>query len=133
MMITRVRKLLTRYPVMVEASTTVQQAARQISDSGASAVLVLDAPGDNPRYTFGDSEERAWQVCGILTDSDFRRMIAEGRGPETPVVEVVDHHLVAIQTDESVHEAMLTMLRKDRKSTRLNSSHVRIWYAVFCL
>ncbi|WP_444985797.1 DUF294 nucleotidyltransferase-like domain-containing protein [Halomonas mongoliensis] len=113
MMITRVRKLLTRYPVMVEASTTVQAAARQISDSGASAVLVLDAPGDNPRYTFRDSEERAWQVCGILTDSDFRRMIAEGRGPETPVGEVVDHHLVAIQSDESVHEAMLTMLRNN--------------------
>src|SRR5690349_21926239 len=27
----------------------------------------------------------------------------------------------------------LTILRKDRKSTRLNSSHVEISYAVFCL
>src|SRR5690606_41556175 len=27
----------------------------------------------------------------------------------------------------------LIMLRKDRKSTRLNSSHVKISYAVFCL
>src|SRR3712207_7409024 len=29
--------------------------------------------------------------------------------------------------------AVLTILRKDRKSTRLNSSHANISYAVFCL
>lgn len=113
MMITRVRKLLTRYPLMLEARTTLQAAAGQISDSGASAVLVLDAPGDNPRYTFRDSEERAWQVRGILTDSDFRRTVAEGRPPDTPIGEVVGDRLVAIQSDESVHEAMLTMLRNN--------------------
>ncbi|QJQ98244.1 DUF294 nucleotidyltransferase-like domain-containing protein [Halomonas sp. PGE1] len=113
MMITRVRKLLTRYPVMVVASTTVQEAARLVGDLGASAVLVLDAPGDNPRYTFRDSEERAWQVRGILTDSDFRRLVAEGRPSDTPVGEIVVDRLVAIQSDESVHEAMLTMLRNN--------------------
>ncbi|MDY7115506.1 DUF294 nucleotidyltransferase-like domain-containing protein [Halomonas sp. SSL-5] len=113
MMITRVRKLLTRYPLMLEARTTLQAAAGQITDSGASAVLVLDAPGDNPRYTFRDSEENAWQVVGILTDSDFRRTVAQGRPPETPIGEVVGDRLVAIQSDESVHEAMLTMLRNN--------------------
>src|SRR5690554_7448234 len=30
-------------------------------------------------------------------------------------------------------DAMNEMLQQDRKSTRLNSSHVRISYAVFCL
>ncbi|MCE0733551.1 DUF294 nucleotidyltransferase-like domain-containing protein [Halomonas sp. G15] len=113
MMITRVRKLLTRYPLMLEARTTLQAAAGQISDFGASAVLVLDSPSDNPRYTFRDSEERAWQVRGILTDSDFRRTVAEGRPPDTPIGEVVSDRLVAIQSDESVHEAMLTMLRNN--------------------
>ncbi|MBB3192466.1 DUF294 nucleotidyltransferase-like domain-containing protein [Halomonas cerina] len=114
MMITRVRKLVTRYPVMVEATTTVQEAARLITDYQASAVLVLDAPGDNPRYTFRDSEGRAWQVRGILTDSDFRnRVVAEGRPADTPVGEVIGGRLVAIQSDESVHEAMLCMLRNN--------------------
>jgi len=114
MMITRVRKLLTRYPVMVEASTTVQEAARQITEFGASAVLVLDAPGDNPRYTFRDSEDRYWQVRGILTDSDFRKhVVAEGRPADTPVGEVIGSRLIAIQSDESVHEAMLCMLRSN--------------------
>ncbi len=114
MIITRVRKLLTRYPVMVEASTTVQEAARQIGDFQASAVLVLDEPGDNPRYTFRDSEDRAWQVRGILTDSDFRtRVVAEGRSPDTPVGDVVVNKMIAVQSDESVHEAMLCMLRNN--------------------
>ncbi|PMR68348.1 DUF294 nucleotidyltransferase-like domain-containing protein [Halomonas heilongjiangensis] len=114
MMITRVRKLVTRYPVMVEAATTVQEAARQVTDYGASAILVLDAPGDNPRYTFRDSEERAWQVCGILTDSDFRkRVVAEGLPPDTPVGEVIGDRPIAIQSDESVYEAMLIMLRNN--------------------
>ena len=114
MMITRVRKLVSRYPVMVEATTTVQEAARLISDYQASAVLVLDEPCDNPRYTFRDSEGRAWQVRGILTDSDFRtRVVAEGRPADTPVGEVIAHKLIAVQSDESVHEAMLCMLRNN--------------------
>ncbi|RTR03894.1 DUF294 nucleotidyltransferase-like domain-containing protein [Halomonas nitroreducens] len=114
MMITRVRKLVSRYPVLVEASTTVQEAARQITDYQASAVLVLDTPNDNPRYTFRDSEDRAWQVRGILTDSDFRtRVVAEGRPPDTPVGEVVADRVIAVQSDESVHEAMLCMLRNN--------------------
>src|SRR3989442_11429982 len=31
------------------------------------------------------------------------------------------------------HEKRLSSFKEDRKSTRLNSSHVRISYAVFCL
>ncbi|MBN8411506.1 DUF294 nucleotidyltransferase-like domain-containing protein [Halomonas denitrificans] len=114
MMVTRIRKLLTRYPVMVEARATVQHAARQISDFQASAVLVLDKPGDNPRYTFKDSEGTYWQVTGILTDSDFRtKVVAEGLSPDTPVGEVAGRRLIAIQSDESVQEAMLCMLRNN--------------------
>jgi CBS domain-containing protein len=114
MMITRVRKLLTRYPLMVEASATVQDTARQLGEVHASAVLVLDKPGENLRYTFRDSQERAWQMRGILTDSDFRkRVVAEGLPPDTPVGEVVSDRLICIQSDESIHEAMLCMLRNN--------------------
>src|SRR5699024_2491925 len=35
--------------------------------------------------------------------------------------------------DDELDELMLTISREDRKSTRLNSSHVSISYAVFCL
>ncbi|MBA1147929.1 cyclic nucleotide-binding/CBS domain-containing protein [Ectothiorhodospiraceae bacterium WFHF3C12] len=114
MMITRVRKLVTRPPLIVEGATTVQQAARLISEHQASTVLVVDAPGDNPRFTYTDAEGGQWQVCGIVTDSDFRaRVVGEGRGPETPVTEVMSTNLIAVQSDESVHEAMLCMLRNN--------------------
>src|SRR5690554_7163816 len=45
-------------------------------------------------------------------------------------------HIQAFKSikDSSGHELLLDLLKtKDRKSTRLNSSHVRISYAVFCL
>src|SRR5690554_6989601 len=36
-------------------------------------------------------------------------------------------------TTGRIYQAVINKERKDRKSTRLNSSHVRISYAVFCL
>ena len=114
MMVTRIRKLITRYPVMVETSTSVQHAAQQMSDAQASALLVLKEGSDNPRYSFKDSEGQTWQMCGILTDSDFRtRVVAEGLSPQTSVGEVVSSRLITIQSDASVYEAMLTMLRSN--------------------
>src|SRR3989442_2773591 len=40
---------------------------------------------------------------------------------------------LAIRKDNQCSPAMHFLGREDRKSTRLNSSHVRISYAVFCL
>ena len=114
MMVTRIRKLLTRYPVMVEVSTSVQQAAQQMSEAQASALLVLKEGSDNPRFSFKDSEGQTWQMCGILTDSDFRtRVVAEGLSPQTTVGEVISSRLITVQSDVSVYEAMLTMLRSN--------------------
>src|SRR3989442_4839604 len=41
--------------------------------------------------------------------------------------------LLTIDDGASVPDAPSSIVRRDRKSTRLNSSHVRISYAVFCL
>src|SRR5690554_7098712 len=38
-----------------------------------------------------------------------------------------------IVTNTRHYDSLLKALEEDRKSTRLNSSHVRISYAVFCL
>src|SRR5699024_11899745 len=38
-----------------------------------------------------------------------------------------------LRLDGGLVERILVLLRQDRKSTRLNSSHVSISYAVFCL
>ncbi|MBZ5486164.1 cyclic nucleotide-binding/CBS domain-containing protein [Halomonas aquamarina] len=114
MMVTRIRKLVTRYPVMVEASTTLQQVAQQISEAQASAAIVINQCTGNPRYSFQDSEGQTWRMEGIFTDSDFRtRVVAEGLSPQAAIGDVASSHLITIQSDASVYEAMLTMLRNN--------------------
>src|SRR5690606_41959606 len=50
--------------------------------------------------------------------------------PRTVLAEAVD---TAAAANEREHFRALTGTQIDRKSTRLNSSHVKISYAVFCL
>src|SRR5690242_21432137 len=58
----------------------------------------------------------------------FRSLLAEVALGEWPVRLIERHDVVA---GRDVHPARLEPL--DRKSTRLNSSHMSISYAVFCL
>lgn len=114
MLVTRVRKLVSRRPVMVERDTPVKEAARLVSEAQGSAVLVLAATEQADRDTFTDDEGRFWNLNGIITDSDFRtRVVAEGLPPETPVGDVVGGSVHTIQSDESVYDAMLSMLRNN--------------------
>lgn len=114
MIVTRIRKLVNRYPVMVEATTSLQQAAQQVSDAQASAAIVIKQYAGNPRYSFQDSEGKTWHMVGIFTDSDFRtRVVAEGLSSQTPIGDVASPHLITVQSDASVYEAMLTMLRNN--------------------
>ena len=111
-MATRIRKLVKRRPLIAEADESARQVARRLADDPVAAVLVVEARGDDPRYTYADADGELWQVTGILTDADFRaRIVAEGRSVETPVREIVSEGLVAVQSDETVQEAMLAMLR----------------------
>src|SRR3989442_11668712 len=55
------------------------------------------------------------------------RVVADARGLHQPGA----HRAVAPAA--SREHAAASRSRRDRKSTRLNSSHVRISYAVFCL
>src|SRR2546422_7246738 len=59
-----------------------------------------------------------------------------GAGARQPVHRLGDllGHRLALALREAAHEARLPETReRDRKSTRLNSSHGYISYAVFCL
>src|SRR5690606_40150506 len=49
--------------------------------------------------------------------------------PKNPVIKVPDNGLEILQSEFKRTESF----QLDRKSTRLNSSHVKISYAVFCL
>src|SRR3712207_7651114 len=63
---------------------------------------------------------------GATRDGDGReRVVAERHAPRARQRLAVDHH---------AHVERLTIAgQQDRKSTRLNSSHANISYAVFCL
>src|SRR5690606_4737816 len=47
--------------------------------------------------------------------------------------DLVMHNVGVCTTDEIALSVLTTVIGQDRKSTRLNSSHVKISYAVFCL
>lgn len=111
---TRVRKLIQRQAVLVEAGTPLQQAAQQMREENTTCVLVLDAPDGDWQHSFTGRDDQAWRLAGILTDRDFcTRVLADGVSPQAPVSEVMSHDPITIQSDESVYEAMLCMLRNN--------------------
>jgi len=87
--------LIGREPLFVAPDATVQEAAQIMSEAGVSSVLVAADPP------------------GILTDRDLRRrVLAAGRGPSTPVGEVMSRPLVMLDSDTPVHGAMMRMLEE---------------------
>lgn len=115
MMVTRVRRLITRLPVMIDESATVQEAARLMTDNDVSDVLLL-APdnGEDSDRVFTDADGRQWRLTGVLTDRDLReRIVAEGASSGTRISAISHGDLITIQSDESVYEAMLVMLRNN--------------------
>jgi CBS domain-containing protein len=112
MMITRIRKLVTHPPLRIESTASVQEAAQRITDAHVSAALIVDRSSFDSRFSYTDPQGEPWRVLGIVTDSDFRvRVVARGLAPDTPVGEIAGDRFVSIQSDESVQEAMLCMLR----------------------
>lgn len=116
MLTTRVRKLITRAPVLLDAALSVREAARRITDACADAALVLTEPGENPRHHIVTEEGKQCRLLGIVTDSDFReRVVAEGRSCEMSVGDIVVDPACTVQSDEILQDAMLAMLRNNLK------------------
>jgi len=75
---------------------------------------VLRAEDEASARSFVLADGKQWHTLGILTDQDLRtRVLAAGLDAGTAVSDVVSPRLIAIQSDESVHEAMLCMLRNN--------------------
>src|SRR5207249_12018637 len=55
------------------------------------------------------------------------------KGDKSVSAELAAKGIDAEEAPKSLAQALPSRLMKDRKSTRLNSSHVSISYAVFCL
>src|SRR5690554_7295248 len=70
---------------------------------------------------------------GEIAEADARRKVWHGETNLADVArEVARVHEDHVE-ERRVHGKGKAHLHRDRKSTRLNSSHVRISYAVFCL
>src|SRR3712207_8302621 len=66
----------------------------------------------------------------LQLDPVQRRRVVERVGSDLPEVNIAVHH----RAQDRVLELLgAPQPREDRKSTRLNSSHANISYAVFCL
>src|SRR5205814_7965533 len=100
-------------------------------------VFVFTVPATTVTYTLSlhdalpilvlEPDPTAWTVhCGQMQD---RRQVEPLRLP------VVDRRAYVEQLDQSgrLGQGTQAQLGQDRKSTRLNSSHLGISYAVFCL
>lgn len=107
LLITRVRKLIRRQPLIVEHDTTIQQASQQLVDHGASSLLVRQ-----PSAKGYDADGQTWKIAGLITEHDFvERVIAQGESALAPVASIMSEKMIGIASDESVQEAMLIMLK----------------------
>src|SRR5690554_7659547 len=71
-------------------------------------------------------------ACGSSNSDEVKLSSGEGITDEEHVEEIVEPNVFIRGTFKGGAKHTL-VLEADRKSTRLNSSHVRISYAVFCL
>ncbi|MGM0594671.1 MAG: DUF294 nucleotidyltransferase-like domain-containing protein [Pseudomonadota bacterium] len=114
MMVTRIRRLLSRMPVVIEQDATVEQAARLMTEQQVSSVLLYAPAEEEDEQAFGDNDGRWWRLNGILTDEDLRvRVLAEGGSAQTPLREICHGKLITVQSDATVYEAMLAMVRNN--------------------
>src|SRR5690606_41711432 len=70
------------------------------------------------------------------SDAQFRKLPAEVAvaGVEVDQPQTLHHETEPLHlAHPALHDRLVLALDVDRKSTRLNSSHVKISYAVFCL
>src|SRR5438874_7244751 len=75
---------------------------------------------------------RSRMICSVanLTRRDAEELLA--MAPQVPVRTTTQIFLLT-QANEEISVSSCAPAPADRKSTRLNSSHVEISYAVFCL
>src|SRR3712207_8861861 len=81
-----------------------------------------------PYTTLFRSEERS-RACGVAVPS------AVGSSLPLPIVSSLrsEEHTSELQSRQYLGWRLLLEKKKNRKITRLNSSHTNITYAVFCL
>src|SRR5690606_41930850 len=92
---------------------------------------VYSYPPESPaHHTLTLSLPRALPIC-----KDPQAQLPDGRGILLPhgLHGALEADVLVVLPERRLVGGGVDRLRQDRKSTRLNSSHVKISYAVFCL
>src|SRR5439155_5697620 len=91
-----------------------------------------DGNGSNLARAYADRFAAVATVFGRQNQL-FQERVVVALGPAIVSLGLQKQHLFSRQRRLLIGFEMLLLKPKDRKSTRLNSSHVAISYAVFCL
>src|SRR5690625_5448809 len=109
--------------VLGMSEAEIQKGIEQISEGEIVDIANLNCPG---QIVISGSRRGIEEVSEILKEAGARRVIPLNvSGPF--------HSRFMQQANEEFSASLDQVTLQDRKSTRLNSSHVAISYAVFCL
>jgi CBS domain-containing protein len=96
LMTTQISEMLTRAPVTIQPTASIQETAKVMADEGVSSILVTD----------GDA------LCGIVTDRDLRRrVVAKGLDFSLPITQIMTANPHTLEVGGFAFEAMLHMAR----------------------
>ena len=103
-----VRDAMRRSPVVVDASTTVQEASSRMLDAGLHAAVVVEKG----------------KVCGVTTAELVFEALAQGQdASETPVGAIVDREAPVVRVDDTLVDAHLRLRAKQRAVAAVVGSH----------
>src|SRR5699024_11575924 len=103
---------------------------------GAILIFIFALSGALETYTLNKSNK---EISSLMELQPEKALLITKEGEETiPVSELVVNDIILVRASERIPadgiviKGTTTVDERDRKSTRLNSSHVSISYAVFC-
>lgn len=89
---------LMKQPMLVPQNTTIQQVAQQMNQNSSRTALVVN------------TEQH---LAGIVTDADFRSIVAHGLDIQQPVTEIMTSEPLTLAPNNQASEALLLMARRN--------------------
>src|SRR5690554_7515297 len=111
---------------------TVEHLLLALLDNAA-AYTVLNACGANLNLLRKDLSDFVEATTPVIPNHDSLRETQPTLGFQRVLQRAVFHVQSSGKAEVTGANVLVAIYSEDRKSTRLNSSHVRISYAVFCL
>src|SRR5438874_4289777 len=100
-------------------------------------VAALFSGGKDSTYAAYAAVQRGWELTHLLSilpeDRESMLFHVPNLHMTALLAEAMQRPLISEEADKGEEGELDALRRIDRKSTRLNSSHVEISYAVFCL